>query len=403
MASLWLRYLSALGLGVGTAFSLSGCGGASNGGSLPNPTPQASEILYAQGAADVQAFKIDLASGKPAWFQTTAQTNSTFTQKSGIVATSPAKFLYVVDSLDTSLDAFSINADGSLANVSGSPFSPDASYFSNSIQGLAITPTSSSIYVNDESLAQIAGFQIDSTNGALKALPNAITDHQVGLSDGSVVDPSGKFLYMADRTSDVFSGLTGYDAISGYSVDSASGGLKVLTGSPFLLPYNSQPTGIVINPTGRFLYTNLSMAGAIAGFSLDPVTGNLTEIGGSPFPGLTCCSTLYSIAMHPSGKFLYCVIPASGIATFAIDSASGALTPEPGSPVSNPIAMGQIALDPSGTFLYMTGNQKPGVGSNRGTIVAYSINQTDGSLKEINGSPFLATETFWGLTAVKLQ
>jgi DNA-binding beta-propeller fold protein YncE len=55
-------------------------------------------------------------------------------------------------------------------------------------------------------------------------------------------------------------------------------------------------------------------------------------VTGSPF---SAGSTPYELAIDPSGKYLYVAIGgADRIAGFSIDSATGALTPVPGSPVT---------------------------------------------------------------------
>jgi 6-phosphogluconolactonase (cycloisomerase 2 family) len=109
-----------------------------------------------------------------------------------------------------------------------------------------------------------------------------------------------------------------------------------------------------MDPTGKFLYIATS-AGASA-FTLNPASGVLSSVAGSPFSD---GSILRESAIDPSGKFLYAISnnPTSNtISVFTINSPSGALTPVAGSPFQvaiNGFAY-SVAVHPSGKFLYVS-------------------------------------------------
>jgi DNA-binding beta-propeller fold protein YncE len=69
----------------------------------------------------------------------------------------------------------------------------------------------------------------------------------------------------------------------------------------------------------------------------------------------------YEIAIHPTGKFLYAFnLNGNTVAAFTIDSTSGVLSPISGSPLAiTPNAQGDLVVDPSGKFLYLTAGPPP--------------------------------------------
>src|SRR5205823_12767956 len=115
-------------------------------------------------------------------------------------------------------------------------------------------------------------------------------------------------------------------------------------------------------------------------------TGALTVIPGSPFP------TGYAsgeIAIDPSGRFLY-VANSSSLSAYAINNVTGALTAIPGSPfesLSN--EFNGIAFDPAGQFLYVVGRIVSGSQTVCNLCIGvHLVNGGSGTLTEAAGSPF---------------
>src|SRR6202012_4268773 len=102
-----------------------------------------------------------------------------------------------------------------------------------------------------------------------------------GLNVQLVVDPSGKFLY-ASNDNDFF-GNNPTDSISAFTIE-PSGALTPVPDSPFAIPGpgggTSEPFGIV--DTGSFVYA--ALLNQVAAFSVDSTTGALAFVPGSPFP-----------------------------------------------------------------------------------------------------------------------
>ena len=129
---------------------------------------------------------------------------------------------------------------------------------------------------------------------------------------------------------------------------------------------------------GHNAYMAIPEANAVASFRVDGSSGNLKSVLGSPFLGGT---SPISIAVHPSGKFIYAANQGSNdISLFNIDSNSGELTEVlPRTPAGlNPTFM---VMDSGGTLIFVA-NQT----SNN--ISVYSISASDGTLTAISGSPF---------------
>jgi 6-phosphogluconolactonase len=193
---------------------------------------------------------------------------------------------------------------------------------------------------------------------------------------GIAANPSNTFLYSID------------DYVGGVDASSISqtGILSAVSGSPFLLPnsppgFGSPPVdSLAMHPSGNFLYAPDPPANEVVGFVIDSTTGALTSVPGSPFPA---GMQPEQVVIDPSGHFLYVSDFSGGaISGFTVDSSTGALTTITGSPFfaggDDPDGM---VVHPSGKFLYCTNTY----GNN---IEAFTIDQTTGELTAIPGSPF---------------
>jgi 6-phosphogluconolactonase (cycloisomerase 2 family) len=188
-----------------------------------------------------------------------------------------ASFLYVsvftgTSSTGGSIGAYAVdNTTGVLTSVPGSPFSvgPYAGPFDVVYDPLGF------VYVTlantQETEGYVQGFAVNSSTGALTALPGGPTS--VSGYFWPVLDSSGQFL---------FSGTTG-SQIEEFQVDSSTGNLTAVTGAsapvfPPLVVYGET----LYAPTAS-LYGGNGEPPSIAAFSIDESTGALTPISGSPF------------------------------------------------------------------------------------------------------------------------
>lgn len=321
--------------------ALAGCGSSGHSGSSPPPPPPDSgpEFLYSAPLSDFLntslTAEIDPSNGG---FSSVSVTTVPFFCSGGIIVVG-GEFLYISVPTTTcpvtggQVYGYAINPTTGLPTpLGGSPFS---SGLSTSPEGMATVPNSYFLYIADA--GGIDAFTVEPSTGVLT--PISGSPFASGNNPQLVVDPSGKFLYASDD------GVPG--GVFAFTID--SGALTPVPGSPFQVSgqtASTQPYGIV--DTGKFVYAALYATNQIAGFSVDSATGALTSLPGSPFP-----AGVNPVVLALANNFLYCVNSQDGsISGYAINSDGGALTPIPGSPfISDSLT---IVPDPSGKYLYVS-------------------------------------------------
>jgi len=247
---------------------------------------------------------------------------------------------------------------GVLTQIAGSPYS-----VGDGAHSLALHPSGKFLYAANPGQAgsaesDISLFTIASSNGVLtEVFPRTTVAPNASLPQLLLMDPAGAFLYV---------GNAGSNNISVFSIDSSTGTLAQVAGSPFAI--NAPLLNMQLTPSGNFLYVSVvsQPLGLILAFSVN--AGTLTFVNGYPTDGLNP----NGLAIDPGGTYLYAANSGSNsISIFSI-GASGTLQEIPNSPLNVgylvPVA---LILDPQGKFLYVA-NQ----GSSN--VAAYSINATTG-------------------------
>ena len=128
---------------------------------------------------------------------------------------------------------------------------------------------------------------------------------------------------------------------------------------------------------GTNAYLAVPQANAVNAYRVDPNSGNLKGVLGSPFAGGT---SPISLAVHPSGKFLYAANQGGNdISLFTIDSGSGELKEVMPRTMAgiNPTS---LVMD-SGGDLLIVANQT----SNN--VSVFSVSSSDGTLTEVRARP----------------
>jgi 6-phosphogluconolactonase len=307
------------------------------------------EYLYTSGdGGQVQTFSIDVNTGGLSGPTATATGPAI---AGGAAAAVNNQFLFFSDPLHAQLDGFSIS-QGTLSTLAGSPFAIGTPSIP---QGLASPTGSNWLYAADD--GGVDAFTISATG-----IPTAIAGSPFpsGTNLYLTADPSGKFLYTSvdDTPGGIFGFTIGTD-----------GALTEIAGSPFTIPgqtvANSQPSGIVDN--GSYVYAALSGSNQIAAFSVDSGSGVLTPLAGSPF---VAGSEPTVLAL--SGIFLYAINSVDQtISGYNTNSSTGALTPLANSPFA--IAGTAMSSDFTGTYLYVSGStgiQAYSVDSSTGNLIA---------------------------------
>jgi 6-phosphogluconolactonase len=358
---------------IGMLLALAGCGSGGHffcGGCGPSPA----EFLFATtNNGQIVTFAVDPGSG--ALTVPSSASVAGPAQTLGMAA-SGSQFLYASDSQNAQLYGYSINqSTGALTAIAGSPFSTG----SLSVPvGLGTSPGGNILYATDVDRVDV--FAINATTGVLTATAGSTFSGGEGLQ--LAISPAGKFLFETDIEPP-------YGTLA-FTVAS-SGTLTEIAGSPFAVPgetgQNSNPFGIVADASGKFVFMALSLTGQIAAWSVDQTTGALTPVPGSPFTSGSLPTFLLTV-----NKYLYASAGGS-VYAYTIDSTTGALTPVNGSPFTTAGA-GGLAADPPGAHLYVSSAAANG-------ISGFNING-DGSLTPIAGSPFAVTGALL-LTVVETQ
>jgi 6-phosphogluconolactonase len=132
----------------------------------------------------------------------------------------------------------------------------------------------------------------------------------------------------------------------------------------------------------KFLYVvNYDTVGSISGYYIEPLTGQPTPMPGSPFPGGVA---MQGIALTPDQRFLY----AAGIdvVAYSVNQQNGSLTQIATYPV--PGGSGRAHVTPDGQFLYVVGNG----------INGFAIDSSSGALTVVSGSPVNPNTSYSGIS-----
>lgn len=288
---------------------------------------------------------------------------------------SSARFVYQI------LNGFQVDsASGAISPV---PVT-SAKALNGSPNGLAADPAGRFLYVsyeyfnaNGQSYGQqgVQEFALDATTGAMAE----ISGSPLTASGPLITNKAGTVLYL------------GSAAVSGgtltiYTIDQQSGALTLSSAQgPAFGPV------MAMDPQGRFLFT---AGGGVSGNEigvdrLDAATGAGTAVGSTPAIGP---NFILGLAVDPAGKYLFALgqigAPAQpAVQSFAIN-ADGSLSatggPQPAGK-NVPTAGSSAAVDASGRFLYVV--------TDLGLYVrGYAIDSATGAISELPSSPLSAAQ-----------
>jgi 6-phosphogluconolactonase len=287
------------------------------------------------------------------------------------------QYVYANDDIvgSNTIEGFSLDVNtGLLVAISGSPFPTGGSGVGG---GFFAAPkiiarfTGNFIYVSNGGSNNISVFKISPRTGipALIGSPVSTGGSGATYGIGMAVSPNGQFL---------FAGNGGSNNISAFSINSTTGELTAVPGSPF--PTNDNPDGLLVMPNSMFLLVGQPNSATIAVFSIGP-RGTLTPVAGSPFPAAGAAAGLDADA---KGRHIF-VGDASNTESIEVytQSLTGAITPVRGSPFTFTYGVNSnvVLLSPNGKFLFV---------SNQGstTVTKLAINQASGVLSGVAGDPF---------------
>jgi 6-phosphogluconolactonase len=162
----------------------------------------------------------------------------------------------------------------------------------------------------------IAQFRFDAATGRLSANGKLEPKEPIGPRH-YCFHPTRDLVYFSDEQG---------CSVTAYRIDRASGTLSVVETTPSLpagVTVRNTCSQIYLTPSARFLYVGNRGHNSIAGFAVDPATGRLTPAGHAPTEAVPT-----AFGLDSTGTFLFAAGTASGrLASYRIDGATGALAP----------------------------------------------------------------------------
>jgi 6-phosphogluconolactonase len=292
----------------------------------------------------------------------------------GLALTPSKRFLYAINSRANTISIFNV-ANNGILTLSGTPVQAG-----NGPNAAIVDPTGQYLLVTNNFSNNISVYSIDSGSGALSELTGSGSPFFANQNPTEILfSHSGQFVYVTNPSIGM---VTGFAFANGVLTQLPSSPVLSGAGAAALAVDASDQFLYVVNPSASNPPPYTATLGNISAFNIDSTTGALTPILGSPFTS-TAGTGPTAIVVDPTGRFVYAASPGSSDAIwcFAITPTNGELVAAAHSPFSSP-GGGLFALfDPSGKYFYI------GSATGKG-LVGYTYNPSTGALVNITGSPF---------------
>ena len=278
-----------------------------------------------------------------------------------VTVTMQPQTLYVVNQSTTSIAAYPIEPGGTLGTPA-SAYTCNACTTNIADQGpsaAAIAPDGLHLYASDWAQAgqgDVTTFAMSPANGPLGA-PSSLPAGQSPM--GIAVDPSGRYLYVANSHYDDSTGQSTGGTIDAYSL---SQGMPSPLGTGYRTQvYGNYPMLLAIDPTGRFLYSSEFAGSLVDAFAINPDNGSLTPASGVLGMGSAAATGTnpWTIVIGPSGRHLYVSDNGNGgsqtsgvVSIFTINAQNGTLTSDNGVDTTDLKPLG-LVMGPKGRRLYV--------------------------------------------------
>lgn len=216
-----------------------------------------------------------------------------------------------------SLSVFSAGSDGTLTPLMVSETVKSPFPLNVNATGMALSPSGNFLFLGSGTGGQGQIWAFSLSGG----VPSAVGQFQTSVNtipSGLVVDSTGSFLYNANGN--------GGNSISEFSINSTTGALTQLPNSPVGESGVSAPVSLLIDPSGKYLYvanqgSSSSSAGNLAAYSIGS-DGGLTILALSPFGTVKQPS---SLAADPNGKYVMVGGQSGSLEVFLLNTSSGTL------------------------------------------------------------------------------
>jgi 6-phosphogluconolactonase len=284
-------------------------------------------------------------------------------------------YLYVANGHDTFFAGFGVASTGALSVLSGSPYNNSVS-----AQSLAVNPGNTFLYAGTTAGIFVYGI---SSNGSITVQNDGSVAADDMVATAMQVDSTGNYLLAVG-----ISTAQQIQAIAIYTIDTSTGLLTPVVGSPLALysgsasaPAIVAPSGLLITPNNSYVYASL---GALGVQVLTLGSGGALSAGATPTllaPRSTSTSPQdLGLASDPNSAFLFVAETNTGLRVFSIGG-GGSLQEVSGSPYAVGTGPTAVDLDPTGSYVYVANN-----GSNN--ISAFTLTAASGKLTAVAGSPF---------------
>jgi 6-phosphogluconolactonase (cycloisomerase 2 family) len=304
------------------------------------------------------------------------------------VAAPNAKFVYVVNQGDSTVQEFAVGSDGLLTSKNTYPTT------GNTPTAIAIDTLGKFLFVtckyqgtNTTGAGAVSVFPINSDNSLGTATNYGIGNNPVGVAIANF-NPT---VYIVDQDPTT-------PQVLAFAEDTTTGALTPVPGSavPGATSANGfsagvQPSAIAEDPTGRFVYVTDKAANQLIGYTV-LTGGKLLPMVNGPF-----ATGLYPVAIivDPRGEYIYVTnYNSKTIGAYALNVSNGTPSGVAGSSVTTDTGPVALALDPAlGIYLYTANFQESSVSGER-------LNPSTGVLTGIQNTPFPSNASPTSVTIV---
>jgi len=323
------------------------------------------------------------------------------------------QFVYAAFELENEIFGWSLNSStGALTLLNGfpMPLSLDAPIVGFNQYNLATNPAGTLLFISNTGANEILVFHI-SSSGVLTPVigsPFTTTVGAAAVPPGNLTtDGLGKYLYVSENATGTHTG----SQVLAYSINSGTGALAVVPGSPFAFPMwqlqGDASGNYLIGTTGKVFFLSGSDDKNLYVFSILPSGANAGAISqvGSPFQTF---NSPFNIAVQPvssGGEFVYSFSindtdtgynPVEGFQLSATGATTGTLTTITGSPFSG-IATGPWGqFDQSGANLFVYSSTASS-GATVTQLAALSVSSTGVLTQPVSAATFV-TPGYWVVT-----
>jgi 6-phosphogluconolactonase len=321
------------------------------------------------GSKGIYAYRLNAKTGQSTTLGLVAES----TQPSFLTVDATRHFLYAVNETDTyngqptgAVSAFAFDSSSGKLSLLNQVSSSDAGP-----AHIALDQSGKYALVSNYNRGSVAVFPVLG-DGRLGEASDFVQHHGTGAdkerqphAHAVAMSADNRFALVADL---------GLDLVFSYSYDSAKGTLgkdpQIAKADP-----GSGPRHLVFNSNGKLLYVINELKSTVTAYAYDSANGALRAINTvSTLPdNFSGPSAAAEIALHPSGKFLYASNRGpDSVAVFSIAPANGTLTRVELVPVNGKTPR-NFAIDPTGSWLWAADQESD-------KIVIFRINRKTGRL-----------------------